>query len=164
MSNYQQPYGQNPYGQQPYGQNPYGQNPYGQNPYGQQPFGFPNDPKTYGYYELLTHILLCMFTFGVWVYIWIYRTTKTLSNVYGMPRQEPVAQMLLCLFVPFYYIYWLYEQGKRAEAYARSAGLQEQCTTLVLVFGFLNSLLAYYVLQDVINRSAKVMAARAGRR
>ena len=42
-----------------YYQQPYGQNPYGQNPYGQAPFGFPNDPKTYGYTDLLTHILLC---------------------------------------------------------------------------------------------------------
>ena len=156
MSHYQQPYGQQPYGQAPYGQNPYGQNPYG------QPFG--PDPKNFGFYDLTTHLLLCLFTCGIWPIIWVHRTTKTLSNVYGMPRQEPVAQMLLCLFVPFYYIYWLYEQGKRAEAYARSAGLQEQCTTLVLVFGFLNSMLAFYLIQDVINRSAKVMAARAGRR
>ena len=159
MSNYQQPYGQNPYGQQPYGQYPYGQNPYGQ-----QPFGFPNDPKTYGYTDLLTHVLLCMFTCGVWSFIWIYRTTKTLSNIYGMTRQEPVAQLLLCLFVPFYVIYWLYDQAKRAEVYARNAGLQEQCATMALVFGFLNSILAFYLIQDVINRSAKAMAARAGRR
>ena len=159
MSNYQQPYGQNPYGQQPYGQYPYGQNPYGQ-----QPFGFPNDPKTYGYTDLLTHVLLYMFTCGVWSFIWIYRATKTLSNVYGMTRQEPVAQLLLCLFVPFYVIYWLYDQGKRAEVYARNAGLQEQCATMALVFGFLNSILAFYLIQDVINRSAKAMAARAGRR
>ena len=159
MSNYQQPYGQNPYGQQPYGQNPYGQNPY----YGQTPYGFPNDPKTYGYHELLTHILLCMFTCGVWVYIWIYRTTKTLSNVYGFQPQDPVTKLLLCLFVPFYFIYWLYDQGKRAEAYARSVGLREECATMCLLFGFLFPIVAYYMLQNTINKAAQVMARGAYR-
>ena len=191
MSDYQQPYGQNPqyqqpqyqqnpqyqqpqyqqnpqYQQPPYGQAPYGQAPYGQAPYGQpqyqQPYANPADPKTYGYYEMLTHLLLCIFTCGIWSYIWIYKTSKTLSNVYGFQHQEPLTQTLLCIFIPFYTIYWFYSYGKRVEAHARSAGLQEECATLALVFSFLNALVSYYVIQDVINRTAKAMAAQAAHR
>ena len=168
----QQPYGQQQYQQQPYGQQQYQQQPYGQpqyqQPYGQpqyqQPFGNPADPKTHGYYEMLTHLLLCIFTCGIWSYIWIYKTSKTLSNVYGFQRQEPLTQTLLCIFIPFYYIYWFHSYAKRAEAYARNAGLHEECATLALVFSFLNGLVAYYVVQDVINRTAKAMAAQASYR
>ena len=185
MSNYQQqpPYGQQPqYQQQPYGQQQYQQQPYGQQqyqqpygqqyqqpygqpqyqqPYGQQPFGNPYDPKTYGYYEMITHLLLCMFTCGIWVYIWIHRTTKLLSNVYGFQRQEPTTKLLLCLFVPFYFIYWLYDQGKRAEANARAQGLHEECATMVLLFAFLCPIVSYYMLQNVINKTAEAQANRA---
>ena len=161
---YQQPYGQQQYQQQPYGQQQY-QQPYGQpqyqQPYGQQPFGNPYDPKTYGYYEMITHLLLCMFTCGIWVYIWIHRTTKLLSNVYGFQRQEPTTKLLLCLFVPFYFIYWLYDQGKRAEANARAQGLHEECATMVLLFAFLCPIVSYYMLQNVINKTAEAQANRA---
>ena len=169
MSNYQPPYGQQPYGQQPqyqqpYGQQPYGQAPYGQQPYGQQPYGYPRDPKSFGYYDMVTHILLCLFTGGIWPMIWVHKTTKTLSNVYGFPSQDPVTKLLLCLFVPFYIIFWLYDQAKRAESYARSVGIHEEISTMVLLFAFLLPIISYYMLQNTINKAAQAMAARAAYR
>lgn len=68
---------------------------------------------------LIKHILLLSFTFGVWTFIWIYRTTKLLNNAPGVKYKKPVAVLLLCMFVPFYQIYWLYDQGKRIDIFSR---------------------------------------------
>ena len=170
MSNYQQqpPYGQQPQYQQQY-QQPYGQpqyqQPYGQpqyqQPYGQQPFGNPYDPKTYGYYDIVTHLLLCLFTGGIWACIWIYKTTNLLSNVYGFQRQDATTKLLLCLFVPFYVIFWYYDQGKRVEAQARAQGLHEDCANMILLFAILLPVISAYMLQNSINKIAEVQANRA---
>lgn len=162
---YQQPQYQQPqyqqYQQPQYQQyQQYQQPQYQQAPYGQQPQyqGYPKDPKNFGYISMATHVLLSLFTFGIWTYIWIYKTTKTLSSVPGEQPQDPTVKLLLCMFVPFYMFFWLYNQGKRAEAYGRSAGVQVECATLCLVFAFLFPLASYILLQSGINRAAEAMA------
>ena len=156
---YQAPQYQQPQYQQPQYQQPQYQQPQYQAPQYQQP---PREAaKRFGYIDILTHVLLCLFTCGIWTLIWIYRTSKTLSNVPGEKPQDPVAQLLLCMFVPFYIIFWLYGQGKRAELYCRCVGIQAECATMCLLFAFLVPLVSYILLQSTVNKAAEALGAGA---
>ena len=65
------------------------------------------------------HILLSIFTFGVWSLIWTYRTTRYLNKAPGAQWHDPTKKLLLCIFVPFYQVYWYYAQGQRLDTYAK---------------------------------------------
>ena len=145
----------------PYANAPYGAAPaYGAAPQSAQPH-YPRDAKSFGYIDMTLHVLLSLFTCGIWLYIWIYKTSKTLSDVPGEPRQDPAVSLLLCIFVPFYMIYWFYKQGKRAEIYAHSAGVYTSCASTCLIFAFLLPLVSYIVLQSTVNKAAQAHSVRS---
>ena len=52
------------------------------------------------YCGLGKHILLCLFTFGIWYLIWTYRTTKFLNKAPNAVQYNPTSKLLLCMFVP----------------------------------------------------------------
>ncbi len=67
------------------------------------------------YVGMVKHILLTLFTFGIYDCYWVYKTTENL-NIGGVNElQSGTKKLLLCIFVPFYRIYWFYAQSKRLE-------------------------------------------------
>ncbi len=67
------------------------------------------------YVGMVKHILLSLFTLGIYNCIWIYKTTEVLNG--GKNEiQNGGKKLLLCIFVPFYRIYWYYNQSKRLES------------------------------------------------
>jgi len=122
----------------------------------QRPFA--RDPKEYGYISMVTHVLLLLFTFGIWGIIWIYKTTELLNRVPGSQKFDPVAQMLLYMFVPYFYIYWFYKQSRRTDAFTRLAGIFDDCGTVGLILGIFLPLGAMIFLQSSINKASQVMA------
>ena len=60
-----------------------------------------------GYISMGMHIALLLLTGGIWMYIWVYRTTKLLNCVEDEEYRNPTTKLLLCMFVPFYFIYWI---------------------------------------------------------
>ena len=105
-----------------------------------------------GYISMGKHVLLLLFTFGIWQIIWIYKTTKILNASKDFEEQNPTAKTLLCLFVPFYSIYWFYKQGQRADALSRSRNLRtNDCATTCLVLGIFFPLIACIILQNSVN-------------
>ncbi|HIW48876.1 MAG TPA: DUF4234 domain-containing protein [Firmicutes bacterium] len=87
--------------------------------------------------RMSSHVLLLIFTFGTWSLIWIYRTTKYVNCLRSMPRRSPVAQLLLCMFLPFYQIYWSYQSGKRIDRLGLQRGIGHELATVCIVCGFL---------------------------
>lgn len=105
-----------------------------------------------GYCSMGKHIVLSLFTFGVWPCIWTYRTTQVLNKAPGVEYYNPVTKLLLCLFVPFYQIYWYYKHGQRIDAYARQKKLNaSDMATLCLILGIFIPIVANIVMQDRIN-------------
>ena len=67
------------------------------------------------YVGIVKHILLTLFTFGIYDCYWVYKTTENL-NCNGVNEfQSGTKKLLLCIFVPFYRIFWFYAQAKRLE-------------------------------------------------
>ena len=108
------------------------------------------------YRPMATHILLLIFTFGVYSCIWIYKTTKYLNQSPVGEPENPTTKLLLCMFVPFYQIYWFYKQGQKIDGMARVRNLPgNDIATLCLVFGVFFPFVANIIMQDKFNQLAK---------
>lgn len=104
------------------------------------------------YCSLGKHIVLCLFTFGIWYLIWIYRTTKYLNNAPNSLQYNPTNKLLLCMFVPFYQIYWFYKHGQRIDGFSKQKNLNNaDMATLCLILGIFIPIVACILMQDRIN-------------
>lgn len=74
------------------------------------------------YIPLVKHILLTLFTFGIYDCIWVCRTTETLNCDGVNERQSGYRKLLLCALVPFYRLYWYYAQSRRLERLKENEG------------------------------------------
>ncbi len=120
-------------------------------------------PPRDGYCDMLKHVLLLIFTFGVWFFIWIYRATGYLNQVEEAPFRTPTNQLLLCLFVPFYHIYWVYQSARRLDRLANSQGVASDLRVVCLVLAFFVPILPPVLMQDKMNRLSGREDAPAGR-
>lgn len=98
------------------------------------------------------HIFLSIITLGVWSLIWIYNVTKNLNKVSGVETRKPLGQLLLCIFLPFYVVYWAYKTAEAVELYGAEKGKQFKISVLSLVFMFVCPLISTIIIQDKINQ------------
>ena len=108
-----------------------------------------NNPA--GFYSLVTHGLLLIFTLGIWQFIWIYRTTQLLNCVQDEPPRNPTTKLLLCIFVPFYTIYWVYKHARYIDSLAASKGIWSDLSTVCLVMMFFVPIVSLVLMQDKLN-------------
>lgn len=105
---------------------------------------------------LFAHVLLLLFTGGIWLAIWIYRTTCYLNCVPGEPYRNPGTKLLLCLLVPFYSIYWVYQSAQRIDKLAKTVYVTSDLTVVCLILEIFVPLIPPILMQDKIN---KIVAA-----
>ena len=103
------------------------------------------------YCGLVKHILLLIFTCGIWLLIWIYRVTDYTNNVEGEEYRNPTNKLLLCIFVPFYQIYWVYKTAQRIDKMAAAKGIPSDLSTLCLILEFFVSIVPPVLMQDKLN-------------
>ena len=108
--------------------------------------------KQEGYYDLVQHALLLLFTFGIWELIWIYRTTKFLNNAPDQEERNPTTKLLLCMFVPFYYVYWIYRSCKILDAWGKEKQDDEEITLIAFILSFFVRIVSLILMQNKINR------------
>lgn len=60
--------------------------------------------------SLFKHLMLLIFTFGIYRLIWIARTTRFL-NKGTLKKRDPIICAGLSIFIPFYNLYWAYKTG-----------------------------------------------------
>ena len=105
---------------------------------------------------LVAHVLLLLFTCGIWHMIWIYRTTRYLNCTPGEPYRNPGTKLLLCLLIPFYAIYWVYQSAKRIDRLAQSVCINSDLAVACLILEIFVPLIPPILMQDKIN---KIVAA-----
>ena len=116
---------------------------------------FPNRSEMY--VSIVKHVLLTLFTFGIYDCIWVYKTTENLNFTDINEKQSGAKKLLLCIFVPFYRIYWFYAQAKRLENMIQHKGKHISdfaVVTLVLAI-FVPIVAASAFLQAKINEYAE---------
>lgn len=108
-------------------------------------------PASEIYCGLVKHILLLLFTCGIWLYIWIYRVTGYTNNVEGEENRNPTNKLLLCLFVPFYVIYWMYKTAQRLDKMAAAKNIPSDLSTLCLILAIFVPIIPPILMQDKLN-------------
>ena len=102
--------------------------------------------------DLLKHILLLLFTLGIWRLVWIYRITKYLNCVEDEENRNPLAKLLLCMFVPFYVIYWTYKSALRVDKLSKSAKVTSDLAVPCLLLEIFMPIIPPILIQDKINK------------
>lgn len=110
-------------------------------------------PVQGGYHvDVVKLIILCIVTCGIYEFYWIYKVTE-FTNQDGGEYRNPTNKLLLCLFVPFYFLYWIYVTCKKIETMSAQRGVpSNDVTVLALVFYFVFSPVTVVVMQSSINK------------
>lgn len=114
-----------------------------------------------GYVDLMSCALLLIFTLGIYHLVWIYRTTRYLNRVEGAPSRNPTTKLLLCMFIPFYTIYWTYQSAQRVDALARSRGLYAELTAPCVLLSIFAGIVPPLLMQNTINAVSQTEAPGA---
>lgn len=103
------------------------------------------------YIDMTKHVLLLLFTFGIWLLIWIYRTTAYTSRI-SAEKRTLLNQLLLCMFVPFYLIYWSYKTAAELDVYGEEKGFRgEKIATPCLILAIFIFIVTPILIQNRIN-------------
>lgn len=106
------------------------------------------------YCGMAKHVLLLLFTFGIWYYMWIYRMTGYTNAAENEEYRNPTKKLLLCLFIPFYIIYWTYKTAQRVDKMAAVKGISSDMATLCLILAIFVPIIPPILLQDKMNNIA----------
>lgn len=119
----------------------------------QKEITFPASSTAYGksYKSLVPHVLLLLFTCGIYYLVWIYRTTDSLNACKNEEYRNPVNKLLLCMFVPFYSIYWTYKSAHRIDMLGYEKGIQGETATLSLILSLFVPILPPILMQSKLN-------------
>ncbi len=104
-----------------------------------------------GYRSLAVHTLLSIITFGVWNFIWVYKTTKFLNKTPNTEVYSPTKKLLLCIFVPMYQTYWFYKHGEKVDNFSQHKGLKNSYLTILCPL-FPIFVISSVIMQDKINQ------------
>lgn len=104
------------------------------------------------YCGLMKHTLLLVFTCGIWYLIWIYRMTKYTNAAEEEEYRNPTKKLLLCMFIPFYSIYWTYKTAQRVDKMAAAKGISSELTTLCPILAIFVAIVPPILLQDAMNK------------
>ncbi len=113
------------------------------------------------YCGLVKHILLLLFTCGIWMLIWVYRMTGYTNAVKGEEKRNPTNKLLLYIFVPFYSIYWIYKTAQRIDKMAKAKNIESDLATLCLILAIFVPIVAPILMQDKMNKIVKTKGVRA---
>ena len=113
----------------------------------------PASSTAYGksYKSLVPHVLLLLFTCGIYYLVWIYRTTDSLNACKNEEYRTPINKLLLCMFVPFYSIYWTYKSAHRIDTLGYEKGIQGETATLSLILSLFVPILPPILMQSKLN-------------
>ena len=89
--------------------------------------------------------------FGIWYLIGIYKVTGYLNAVKDEEPREPATKLLLCMFIPFYVLYWTYKSAQRIDKLAKQKGLSADSATLCLIMAIFLPIIAPILMQDKMN-------------
>jgi hypothetical protein len=104
-------------------------------------------------------IFLSILTFGIYYIIWLAGMCKKIKLMNG---EEPsvAGEVILCLIIPFYSLYWLYSRSKKLASAAANRGISlddRAVINLVLaIFGL--AIVSFALIQSDLNKAATALA------
>lgn len=111
-------------------------------------------------YDLLNHVLLLLFTFGIWQLVWVYRVTAYLNCIEDEEYRNPASKLLLFMFVPFYSWFWTYKSAQRIDKLAQRAEVVSDLAVVCLILEIFAPIVPPILMQDKINKIVDKNATR----
>lgn len=108
-----------------------------------------------GYISMPLQILLQIVTFGLWEFVWIYKTTDLLGLIDEEDDRDPVFQLLLCALVPFYNVYWTYKTAKMIDKQLARKSIDSELTVVCTVFALGARIVCPILMQERLNALVK---------
>lgn len=100
--------------------------------------------------DMTTHVLLLIFTFGIYQLFWIYKITEYTNLLKPNEQRNSISNLLLCMFMPFYSIFWYY---KTAEIIFDCVDDSDNSfKTMTLILAIFVPFVAAILIQDKINK------------
>ncbi len=114
-------------------------------------------PQNQQYYVgMVQHVLLLFLTFGIYYWVWIYRMSKFMYEDQEDRGLSPVANLVLCMLVPYYQLYWYYKLIEKLDKYYAIAGKpydRSMNTALAMILAALVAgMVAAVLVQDNVNQ------------
>ncbi|MBQ8605318.1 MAG: DUF4234 domain-containing protein [Clostridia bacterium] len=106
------------------------------------------------YKNIVVHIVLSLVTCGIYTLIWYYKTTEKL-NALSETKRNSTVELLLCMFVPFYWFYWTYKTAKITDELLTAKGKRSDNAILYTLLGIVLNVLPSVLLQLSFNELAK---------
>ena len=103
-----------------------------------------------------SHVVLLLFTFGIWYFVWIQKTTRRL-NQYEADYKNETYEWIFCLLVPFYVIYWFYKSAKRLGHIRKSMNMYGDVTSGTVLLAIFTVIGGPIYLQYKMNETDRVM-------
>ena len=103
------------------------------------------------YCSMLKHILLLLFTCGIWYLIWIYGITDNTNNIKGEEDRNPTTKLLLCIFIPFYVIYWTYKTAQRIDKLGEEKNINSNLSVVCMILAIFIPIIPPILMQDKMN-------------
>lgn len=104
------------------------------------------------YNSIAKHLFFTFISAGIWQLIWIYHVTRNLNSVSSVDSRKPSRELLLSMFLPFYYSYWILKTAENVEAYAAEHDKQCKLDVICFVFAFICPLISTVLIQNKINQ------------
>jgi uncharacterized membrane protein len=81
----------------------------------------------------------------------VYRTTSFTNIAKNEEYRNPTTKLLLCMFVPFYSIYWYYKTAQRIDKIAKDKGVASDLATICLILAIFVPIVPPILMQAKIN-------------
>lgn len=108
-----------------------------------------------GYMNMGLFTFLLIITLGIYGIYLYYKFTKVTNEDRMLPQRTPWAQLLCCLFIPFYRWYWFYMTSLRMDNLVRLKAHQQSSTMvtnlLLSLFGL--DQVCFIILQNSYNKT-----------
>lgn len=112
--------------------------------------------KETGYCNLAKHITGLIFCGFIWKYVWIFRTTHYLNIVQSEKRKNPNTELFLCMFIPFYIVFWSYKASKKIDILAKSKGRYSDICTLSTILSVFLPFVSMIIMQCKLNELSRI--------
>jgi hypothetical protein len=104
-------------------------------------------------------IVLSIVTCGIYYIIWLASMCKKIKL---MNNEEPsvAGEVILCLIIPFYSLFWLYSRSKKLASAAANCGvaLEDRAVINLVLAIFGLAIVSFALIQSDLNKAAAAFA------
>lgn len=106
-------------------------------------------------FNLVWHILLLLFSHGIWDMFWAFRTTRYLNKEESLKKRKLFLETILFVLISPYRIWWIFRTSALVDQLAKENGVKSNLKILCLILAFFLPIVPMILLQIKLNQIVK---------